>query len=352
MFINCPYCRALVATDPATDLPPPHCPQCEGPLRERPSSVADANEPSNALAPIAESTAESAAETHLAQTGLGQTGEVTSNADDDAQSEYASMPDDLASISTSATPNASADASTEASMDVEDSEDPAQDDSVRETDDIEHDATSDDGRDVPADILESPSPTDAPVAAAMAASRSTPRRRAGQTAPSFARAAMREDTTASSGRRWPAILAIAALSATLVLQMLLADRARLATSARWRPLLETLCGALTCDLPPWREPDAFALLQRDVRQHPTLRGALRVTASFRNDARWPQPWPKLHVTLSDVNGRPAGERSFEAREYLGGPPAQTMLGSGETATVAMDVLEPAAQIVSYDMRFR
>jgi hypothetical protein len=34
MFINCPYCRALVATDLATDLPPQLCPECKGPLRE------------------------------------------------------------------------------------------------------------------------------------------------------------------------------------------------------------------------------------------------------------------------------------------------------------------------------
>ena len=33
MFINCPYCSALVATDPVTDLPPTHCPQCRNLLR-------------------------------------------------------------------------------------------------------------------------------------------------------------------------------------------------------------------------------------------------------------------------------------------------------------------------------
>ena len=34
MFINCPHCGALIATDPATDLPPPRCPRCAGSLRE------------------------------------------------------------------------------------------------------------------------------------------------------------------------------------------------------------------------------------------------------------------------------------------------------------------------------
>src|SRR5688572_18198087 len=33
MFINCRHCHALVATDPATDLPPERCPRCRGVLR-------------------------------------------------------------------------------------------------------------------------------------------------------------------------------------------------------------------------------------------------------------------------------------------------------------------------------
>ena len=69
---------------------------------------------------------------------------------------------------------------------------------------------------------------------------------------------------------------------------------------------------------------------------------LRVTATFRNDARWAQPWPRLRLTLTDGNGRPAGERSFDAHEYLGGAPNQPLLAGGESAAVAMDILEPVS----------
>ncbi len=34
MFINCPNCNALVATDLVTDLPPPQCPRCDFGLRD------------------------------------------------------------------------------------------------------------------------------------------------------------------------------------------------------------------------------------------------------------------------------------------------------------------------------
>lgn len=343
MFINCPYCRALVATDLATDLPPPLCPQCKGPLREQ---AAETEETSDANASVAGSAPNDSAvndSTAAAATMVGSPAAAqrpTADTDEHEQHEYASMLDEFDTRDDGA-PNSANDERSDELADERDT--------TMET--PEANAAIETPQEAAPDAMQE-TPLETPAAAPPAAPRATARRRAGQTAPSFVRAASREDIATSRERRWPAIAAIAALSVTLVLQTLLADRARLAASARWRPLLETLCGALSCDLPPWREPDAFALLQRDVRQHPTLRGALRVTASFRNDARWPQPWPKLHVTLSDVNGRPAGERSFEAREYLGGPPAQAMLGSGETATVAMDVLEPAAQTVAYDMRFR
>src|SRR5690606_4670885 len=40
MFVNCPSCRGLVATDPASDLPPERCPRCAAPLRDLPDGAA------------------------------------------------------------------------------------------------------------------------------------------------------------------------------------------------------------------------------------------------------------------------------------------------------------------------
>jgi Protein of unknown function (DUF3426) len=378
MFINCPYCRALVATDPATDLPPPICPQCLGPLRE--TGQADRSEASDQASPAAslplmrpqansahedvdianrritidDTADESSFATSTAASPDSEEATIAQTSANAADSAILRMrPDDMPTTpqafedDTAGTEAAFADAETTLAQ----SADPAM-------------PTHDDDTEMPAsENIEAappiPSPSPSPSAAVFTASttaaspanRATPRRRTGQATPSFARTGADGDDKRRP-HAWPSIAAILALGALLALQLLLADRARLATSAGWRPLLETLCGALSCTLPPWREPAAFTLLQRDVRQHPTVPGALRVSASFRNDARWPQPWPTLELTLSDVNGRAAGERRFEAREYLGGTPEQAMLTSGETATVAMDILEPAAHIVAYDFRFR
>lgn len=147
-------------------------------------------------------------------------------------------------------------------------------------------------------------------------------------------------------------LGIVVLAVALVLQILLADRARLAADTRWRPVVSGLCGILGCSIPPWREPSAFTMLERDVRAYPATAGVLRVSATFRNDARWPQPWPTLLLTLSDVDGRMVGTRAFLPADYLDAASVAGQLAPGQRASVAFDVREPAPDIVAFTFEFK
>ncbi|WP_341480470.1 DUF3426 domain-containing protein [Cognatiluteimonas telluris] len=153
-------------------------------------------------------------------------------------------------------------------------------------------------------------------------------------------------------RRWRAPVAIAALTLLLALQMLLADRAQLAADARWRPWLQAMCDVLACDLPPWRQPEAFRLVERNVSADPQRTGVLNVRARFRNDARWAQPLPAIALTLSDADGRTLGARVFTPGEYLAPGTTQNGIASGQLATVSIDVVEPAQGVVAFTFEFR
>lgn len=170
-----------------------------------------------------------------------------------------------------------------------------------------------------------------------------------RTVPSFSRvidAAAAKPRTAAW--QWAALVALAL---ALCLQMLLADRARLAADARWRPVLEPLCGVLRCGLPAWREPKAFAMLSRSVA--PNGDGTLLAQASFRNDARWAQPWPTLVLSLSDADGRVLGARAFAPKDYLDtGVDANAALPPGQAAQIALRLREPAGDVDAFAFEFR
>lgn len=191
-----------------------------------------------------------------------------------------------------------------------------------------------------------PAPATTPAASSDTAAAQVLRQLRGT--PSFAR---RQMEAARANGRDPLRIAVITMAVLLVLQILLAKREDMAASARWRPLASAMCTVLFCKLPPWHEPRAFTLVQRNVRPHARTPGVLSVSASFRNDARWAQAWPTLILSLSDVDGRQVGVRSFQPDEYRPPGAAQT-LEPGQTTQVQFDVIEPAPRIVAFNFDFR
>jgi hypothetical protein len=357
MFINCPFCKALVATDPATDLPPEQCPRCTARLREATAEAAATPAPEIPAGHPLDVPAPEPGAAAIEAAGAPSPSELSSRIHGIVAGEPAEPAPSIvvapiatllkAAAPAEATPEPPPVGATEVATGEADEAQVAT--SVAPTGDVAAPAAREElaaeaaptRTPGPAVAAAPPARASAVTAPSTAATATTP----AKPMPSFAR---RHAAGTHAGFRWKTGAVIAALALVLLLQLLLADRARLAADARWRPLVSTLCGALGCSLPPWREPSAFTVLQRDVRPHPATPGALRVTATFRNDARWPQPWPRLRLTLSDVDGRAVAMRDFAASDYLGSAPAQAELGSGQSASIAMDIAEPARRSVAFD----
>ncbi len=171
-------------------------------------------------------------------------------------------------------------------------------------------------------------------------------------APSFLRRTVAATPAAGRTPRWQWLL-LAALALLLAVQTMVADRATLAASASWRPLVAGLCGVLRCTLPAWHQPDAFTMLQREVRPLAGRHGVLQVQASFRNDARWAQAWPALRLSLADADGRVIGRRLLQPGDYLGPThDPQQRLEPGQSAQVSFLLREPSAATVAYTFEFR
>lgn len=155
-----------------------------------------------------------------------------------------------------------------------------------------------------------------------------------------------------SRAHWWLWATVPVLTVALLLQIAVADRARLATDPIWRPRIVILCEWLRCSVPDWQEPSAFHITSREVRPHPSAPGVLLVTATFRNDAAFAQAWPRLQLSLANLDGDSLGLRRFTAREYLGSEPATTQIGPGQSATVTLEIVDPGKRAVTFGFDFR
>ena len=318
MFISCPHCRELVAIDRETRLAPEMCPRCGGVLRADTGTEASA-----ADVPV---TGERSFISFL------QDGETaTTTVAETTSATGAETIDDA----TTADPPSLEDASEE-SAEIE---------TGIET--IDETTPGIDPQEI--DIAQSDAIA-ASVVPVPAASTPTPITQALPATPSFTRQSARAGTHPRTAKWQWALLIV--LSLTLALQVLLADRARLAADATWRPLITSLCSALGCSVPPWHQPGAFAMLSRDVSPIAGSVGGLNVQATFRNDARWAQAWPVLLLSLSDADGRVLGSRAFTPREYLGTAATQTELAPGQSAQIALQLHEPNPNVVAFTFDFR
>lgn len=310
MFTACPHCQFLVAHDPHSGAAPADCLRCGKPL----STVGEAPATAPSLATLLHIAP------HSAQAAPVEPQAVEHETVDSSS---------VAPAETQAT-EAPTDTALEQTAIQEDLDAPIAD-SVR--DDVLPASDSPSSDTATATIIEAPRPP---------ASKPT--------GPRFLHHAR---TTPVHTRRvrlqWAAVLTLALL---LCVQVVVADRARLATQAGWRPIVTMLCGAFRCDVPTWREPTAFTMLSRDVRPLLDAPGTLQAQATFRNEARWAQAWPVILLTLKDADGRTLGARALQPGDYLPAGETATAIGPGQSAQMAVRIREPSASVVAFSFDFR
>lgn len=153
-------------------------------------------------------------------------------------------------------------------------------------------------------------------------------------------------------RRWPWVMACLLLLLGLVAQLGWAVRDTLIADPTTGSLFQQACAVLQCRLPPVRDVSRLHLLARDVQTHPTVPGALLISATLRNDAAFTQPWPIVTIRLTDGNGKVIAMRRLNPYEYLDDTDAlRRGLAPGASTALVFEVEDPGHQAVGFDMAF-
>lgn len=144
-----------------------------------------------------------------------------------------------------------------------------------------------------------------------------------------------------------------ALLVLLVAQLLFLAPRAMADYPALRPTAGMLCRLSGCQLPMRQDLSKITLASRDVRAHPSVPGALIISATMVNQADFTQPYPGLEISLSDLQGRQVAARSFQPDTYL---PDDVDIARGIApdgrVQVSLEVVDPGDEAVAFEFDFR
>jgi len=120
-----------------------------------------------------------------------------------------------------------------------------------------------------------------------------------------------------------------------------------------RPWLDKACEQFGCTLPRQTALDQIRLISRNIRPHPSVEGALIITATMQNQARFIQNYPKIDIVLSNLEGRVVAQRRFLPDDYLNpGLAKNSGLAPDTLLPLVFEVVDPGNDAVAFEFTFR
>jgi predicted Zn finger-like uncharacterized protein len=85
-----------------------------------------------------------------------------------------------------------------------------------------------------------------------------------------------------------------------------------------RPFLESACAITGCTVKLPQQASLLSIDDADLQEDPERRGVYILSCNLINRAVFPQAYPLLELTLTDLYGKPALRRTLTPEEYLPG----------------------------------
>jgi len=147
-------------------------------------------------------------------------------------------------------------------------------------------------------------------------------------------------------------LGLLALTLILPLQLAWFEREQLVYSPQGRAFIGGLCRVVGCEPPPRRDLGQFEIISRVIRPQELQSGVLHLGLVFVNQASFPQPYPRVRVSLLSPQGEPSARRTFSPAEYLApGASQKGLLSPQQPVRVSVHLVAPNTAWAGYRFDF-
>jgi len=129
-------------------------------------------------------------------------------------------------------------------------------------------------------------------------------------------------------------------------------RSELAAQAAVGPTLQQVYGLFGATLVPYWDVDQYRVIDSVVTADPNVsgQGGLIISARIHNRGPQAQPYPHVHLELTDRFETAVGSRIFRPSEYLTtNAPADTLMAAGDTTQARLTVVDPGPDAYGFEL---
>ncbi len=141
------------------------------------------------------------------------------------------------------------------------------------------------------------------------------------------------------------------LMLVLVAQAVYFQRDQLVRDPLYRDWIIKACEVTSCTLAVPYDVKQIDIISRDVRSHPSAKNGLIAATTLINNAAFPQPFPLLTLTFSDINGTRLAQRRFTPSEYLDThTDADAGMPPDMPVQIELELVDPGKAAVNFEFR--
>ncbi|WP_415894971.1 zinc-ribbon and DUF3426 domain-containing protein [Neptuniibacter sp. PT34_22] len=137
---------------------------------------------------------------------------------------------------------------------------------------------------------------------------------------------------------------------TLITQHLWFNRGDLYWTHTYRPLYDTVCQHIDCQIPTRVNTAKITNQQFLIRPHSEIADAITIDLVLINEANHNQPYPALHIAFSDLKGRPVASRTLQPESYLDRSVVNLKsMPTHQPIQISLDLMSPGIRGINYQL---
>lgn len=134
-------------------------------------------------------------------------------------------------------------------------------------------------------------------------------------------------------------------SVLLIFQFFYFQTAHLVQRPATRPVLAQLCSVFGCSIDDYKNLEEISILSGSLENQSPH--AFSFNTILLNEGPFPQPYPKIQLSLVNFTGQAFAERLFSAQDYLA---AEKYLAPDETTEISISIAATEQKIGGYNFK--